>query len=140
MSRLLAKNTGFILPMVVFLIVVLGGAVVAISQLTTDNTSANNQLLQQARARFMAKAGIDLAVRRLLNDPTGADCAEDPVAFPDGTYTDLSLKIECSDRTYSSEGIVLWDIKATAETVSSTPSDEEYVWQRQRATVELADE
>lgn len=135
MSERRRQQAGFILPAVVFLIVVLGGAAIAIAQLTTDNTGSNNQALQQARARLMAQSAIDVAVHRLVTDNSTA-CADAP-GFPSNEFAGLSVSITCEENVYDDEGVALWNIVATASSDSLNTTDAEYVWQRQRATVEL---
>ncbi len=135
MTALKNQHGGFVLPAVVFLIVVLGGAAIAIAQLTADNTGSNNQALQQARARLMAQSAIDVAVHRLVTDNSTA-CSDAP-GFPADNFPGLSVSITCEENIYGSEGVALWNIIATASSDSLNTTDPEYVWQRQRATVEL---
>lgn len=131
-----AHHRGFVLPMVLFLIVVLAGAAVAISQLTVDTTASNIQALQKTRADLFNQSLLDLAVHELVTEgdcpPTGPHTHSD---FPG-----LEAEIDCSSEAHNTSGtgdFVLWTVTATTATAGAAPSDEEYVWRRMTSVVEL---
>lgn len=136
-----SQTRGFVLPMVIFLIVVLAGAAVAISQLTTDNTQSNIQALQKTRADLFNQSLIDVAVHKLV---TGDDDCPDITDQSHLDFTALSVTLNCRPAEYSTSGsgdFTLWTITSTANSSGGlSPSDEEYVWRRMSAVVEPENE
>ena len=134
--RLPQRARGFVLVMVIFLIVVLGGAVVAISQLTVDTSATQNQALQTTRARLLNQSGIEVATHYLVttDSPDGTECAQN--VYNATEFPGLDLELTCSVRSY--EGVELWTLTATSQSVNLTTTDQEYVWQRMTAVVEVS--
>lgn len=147
-----SKHLGFVLPMVIFLIVVLAGAAVAISQLTVDNTQSNLQALQKTRADLFNQSLVDVAVHTLVtthdDDLADTDCPDyastDPTDNPDPQtnpdFPGLSAELECYKSSYSTEAGVefdLWTVTATTSSEDQDPNHEEYVWRSMTAIVEL---
>lgn len=124
------------LVMVIFLIVVLAGAVVAISQLTVDTSAAQNQALQSTRAQLFNQSGLELRAQYLVtaSSPTEAECDLNDATHAD--FPDLVLNVECSEDTYN--GVTLWTLTATSQSTGRTPEDTEYVWHRMTTLVEVA--
>lgn len=131
------RQRGFVLPMVIFLIVILAGAAVAISQLTVDTSAAQDQALQKTRAQWFAQSGLEKATQQLVaagEDATQDDCSlTNPETHED--FPGLELDLECAEQSYN--GLTLWTLTATSQSTGSTPENAEYVWQRLRAVVEL---
>lgn len=125
------QQSGFVLVLVVFLIAVLGVAAVAISQLTVDNTAANNQALQKTRAQYFAQSGLEWAVVQILDESSCELTGETNTDFPG-----LILDVECDDNAYQGDEVILWGVTATARSQNQDPDNEEYVWQRMSAVVE----
>lgn len=125
------QEGGFVLVLVIFLIVVLAGAAVAISQLTVDTSAAQNQALQTTRAEWFAQSGIERGVYMLLEDE--AECELDNETNAD--FPGLTLSVTCEPEDYN--GITLWRLQATVESTDLIPTHEEYVWQRMTAVVEV---
>ncbi|MCH8550814.1 MAG: hypothetical protein LAT62_02690 [Natronospirillum sp.] len=128
------QQGGFVLVLVVFLIVVLAGAVVAISQLTVDTSAAQSQALQTTRAQLFNQSGLELRAQYLVSaaSPDEAECALNDTTHAD--FPDLVLNVTCSEDTYN--GVTLWTLTATSQSAGRTPEDTEYVWHRMTAVVE----
>lgn len=129
---------GFVLVAVIFLLVVLGGAGLVISQLTVRNSATGVQTLQATRAQWLVQAGLDAAILRVINgDPT--DCPAAASTHPD--FPGLTLTVTCGDeRDYDIEyGIKLLMIDATVESTGLSPASREYVWLRQTAVMEVVE-
>lgn len=126
-----STQRGFVLVLVVFLIVVLGGAAVAISRLTIDTSGAQNQALLKTRAQWFNQSGIEWAVNALVT--TGTDCTNPEISHAD--FPGLTLSIECTESP-SYGTFSLWTVTATTESAGQNPNDEEYVWQSMTAVVE----
>ncbi|TGG92337.1 hypothetical protein E4656_12725 [Natronospirillum operosum] len=128
--RRLHRQRGFVLPMVIFLIVVLAGAAVAISQLTVDTSAAQDQALQKTRAAMFGQSGLELTAYRLLDDATCPDITN----MNSASFPGLQLTVEC---TPISTAPALWVVTATVQSQGLTPADGEYVWQRLTSVVEV---
>lgn len=134
MIRRHAKPQGFVLVAVIFLLVVLGGAGLVISQLTVRNSATGVQTLQATRAQWLVQAGLDAAILRSMPGGVGGGCDADATTHPD--FPGLTLTVTCSaDRLYGDENITLRDIVATVESTGLTPASREYVWLRQTAVI-----
>lgn len=140
-----SHQAGFVLPMVIFLIVILAGAAVAISQLTIDNTQSNVQALQKTRADLFNQSLVDIAVYELV---TGGQCpayaeetlADNPEPQTHPDFPSLTAILLCKEDSYSSPSsgnFALWTITSTTSSTDLATNNEEYVWRRERATVEL---
>lgn len=131
---------GFVLPVVVFLIVVLAGAAVAISQLTVESAAVQNQALQKTRAQYFAQSGLEWATHQLIQGEVQSDDCDPEESLledEDRTHPDfpgLELTITCTHNDYGN--LTLWNFEASAYSVDLSPDDEEYVWQRMTAVVE----
>ena len=136
LPRLPRRNGGFVLVMVIFLIVVLAGAAVAISQLTVDTSAAQNQSLQTTRARLLNQSGIEIATQYLVtaSSPSAAECAQSVSGATE--FPGLDLNLDCSLRSYND--VELWTLTAVSTSTGLLPTDQEYVWQRSSAVVEVA--
>ena len=131
-----AKSQGFVLVAVIFLLVVLGGAGLVISQLTVRNSATGVQSLQATRAQWLVQAGLDAAILRVLSNEPCAAAATTHADFPG-----LTLTVTCgAEREYVTLGMTLQDIVATVESTGLTPASREYVWLRQTAVMEVVND
>ena len=125
---------GFVLVLVVFLIVVLAGAAVAISQLTVDTSAAQNQALQSTRAQQFNQSGVEVATHYLVTEdsPSAAGCTIDTVTNDD--FPGLEMNLTCTEQSYN--GVTLWTLTAISQSAGLTSENPEYVWKRTTAVVE----
>lgn len=135
------SQQGFTLVAVIFLVVVLGGAVTLIASLAAQSAGQYSQNLLQTQARLAAQAGIEWATQSLVtvsDAGRGNHCANNinsaTVSVP--AYNDYSVTlIRCVRRRYSNDNVILYDLTATAE--YGQIDDPDYVWTELNATLEF---
>lgn len=128
---------GFTLVAVIFLILVIGGALALLATLAIQSTDQGTQNLLQSRARYAALAGLEWGTQHLV--------AGDPATLCTGTlagasvtvpaYPTISVSLLCQQRQYGNPAIVLYDLTARAEYGQLGAAD--YVWTEQNATLEF---
>ena len=129
---------GVALVAVIFLIVVIGAALVVISRLSISSSAQVTQNLLQSRARQAASAGLEWATQRLGEEGSGACAADTTITVP--AYSDYTVTVSCTERAYNrpnpvSQRVFLY--RLTAEAAFGNMNDANYVWTQRNATVEL---
>ena len=132
------RQQGFTLVAVIFLIIVLGGALALLATLSTQSSGQITQNLLQSRARLAAQAGLEWGTQLLVTagDPATActgTLAGASVTVP--AYPTISVSLLCQQRQYGNPAIVLYDLTARAEYGQLGAAD--YVWTEQNATLEF---
>jgi Tfp pilus assembly protein PilX len=127
------KQNGVALMAAIFLVVVIGLAVVVMSVLATRNTQQNTQSLLQMRAQSAAAAGLEYAVQQLVETGTCSNIAS--LTVPALTNFSVSLTCISSKHHRPPNQITLFELSAVAEYGSETEAD--YVWTELTSTVEL---
>lgn len=131
MSRMSKNNgEGFILVTVLFLISVI--AIIAITMSTTSSVQnfTNVYSLQQKRAYFAAKSGLEYGIERVIS--AGA-CTNAAISLPGVSFT---VTVSCSSVPGINEAGVIstvYDLSATAAT--GTLGDIGYVTRAVRTSV-----
>lgn len=129
---------GVALVAVIFLIVVIGAALVVISRLSISSSAQVTQNLLQTRARQAASAGLEWATQQLVEQGATACSGNTTVAVP--AYSDYTVTVLCSEGVYNkpnpaSQRVFLY--RLTAQAAFGSMNDANYVWTQRNATVEL---
>lgn len=127
------RESGIALIAAIFLVVVIGAALVILATLSVRNSQQTTQNLLQARAYLSASAALEYAVQTIVE--TASCPTNGPVSVP--SYSDFSVNLNCSSNAYNrpSQEITLFELTATAE--FGTVDSADYVWTEQKATIEL---
>lgn len=133
MMKSYSSQRGVALIAAIFLIVVIGLAVVVMSILATRNTQQNSQSLLQMRAQSAAMAGLEYAAQHIV---TSGSCTNDSGVNLDG-LTNFSIDILCVSHEHNlpSQKITLFEVYAIAE--YGSVGDADYVWSELTSTIEL---
>ncbi|MEP4548323.1 MAG: hypothetical protein ABJ000_19250 [Saccharospirillum sp.] len=129
---------GVALVAVIFLIVVIGAALVVISRLSISSSAQVTQNLLQSRARQAASAGLEWATQRLVEEGSGACVANTTVTVP--AYSDYTVTVRCTEGRYNRPNPVAQRVylyRLTAQAAFGNLNDANYVWTHRNATVEL---
>lgn len=145
------QQQGFTLVAVIFLVIVLGGALAIMATLSSQSTGQFTQNLLQSRARFAAQAGLEWGTQQLVTVTPehrielcipGVDVIDSTNDFMDDVevdvpaYPDITVRLICVQRQYSNNSnILLYDLTARAEYGQLGATD--YVWTEQNATLEF---
>lgn len=132
------KESGIALIAAIFLVVVIGVALIVLASLTVRNTQQSTQNLLKARAGLAASAGLEATVQRIILAPAATGwCNNTASAVTIPAYTDFTVQVSCVRNDYNrpSQQIALYTLTATAEYGSS--NDNDYVWTEISATIEL---
>lgn len=129
---------GVALVAVIFLIVVIGAALVVISRLSISSSAQVTQNLLQTRARQAASAGLEWATQQLVEQGATACSANTAVTVP--AYSNYTVTVRCTEGVYNrpnpaSQRVFLY--RLTAEAAFGSLNDANYVWTQRNATVEL---
>ena len=121
------RQQGVALVAVIFLIVVIGAALLVMARLSVQSNAQVTQSLLQARARQAAHAGIEWGVQT-LQEMTNPDCSAFGGTVNVPAYSNYTVTVTCSVSTYNfTQQIQLFRLNATAE-LGSSASDADYVW------------
>jgi MSHA biogenesis protein MshP len=133
MNNNLSSQRGVALVAAIFLIVVIGLAVVVMSVLATRNTQQNTQSLLQMRAQSAAAAGLEYAAQNIVTTST---CTNVSGLALNG-LSGFSVDVSCVSNEYNrpSQKITLFRLRAIAEYGNVGNAD--YVWSELTSTVEL---
>lgn len=133
MNNNLSSQRGVALVAAIFLIVVIGLAVVVMSVLATRNTQQNTQSLLQMRAQSAAAAGLEYAAQTIVTTNACTSVAGLNLAGLPG----FSVDVSCVSNEYNrpSQKITLFEVSAIAE--YGSPGDADYVWSELTSTIEL---
>ncbi len=130
-----SKQRGVALIAAIFLIVIVGAAVVLLAQLSLRNSQQTTQSLLHFRAEQAVNAAQEYAVQALV---LGSDCgsiASSNIAIPD--YSGFTVQLSCTTQTYNrpSQLVTLINITTTAE--YGTKGKADYTWTELNSTIEL---
>lgn len=111
MTRRRAKSRGFAIVSAIFLLVVLAALGMYMVSVSGVQQSIVTQSLLAARVYYGARAGLDWAIHRAVNDPASM-CALDPAAtstsFPfgaaDGALTGVNVSVTCTYTSHNEGG------------------------------------
>ncbi len=93
LSSLRSRQGGFGLVAAMFVIVVVAGAVVAMSRMSETQSATSSMALQQARAYQAARAGLEWGISSAL----GGACSETNPVFTPGGFSELfRVHVSCS--------------------------------------------
>ncbi len=107
-----SRQSGFGLPMAVFVITVLALVIAAMAQLQQSSSEGSSLQLQSQRAFYAAESGLQLSLNLLLppDGSAGRSCATTPFyahtfSSPSSFYglTSCSVTVECQDVAVGSE-------------------------------------
>jgi len=137
------NQTGIALIAAIFLVVVIGAALVLLATLSIRGSQQTTQNLLQARSQMAANAGIEWMIQTLVINTATAPCAS--VTSPPATtttvvlpaYSGFSVVVRCDYTTFNrpSQRKTLYNLTATAE--FGSVSDADYAWAEVEATIEL---
>lgn len=111
-ARITARQSGFGLPMAVFVITVLALVIAAMAQLQQSSSEGSSLQLQSQRAFYAAESGLQLSLNLLLppDGSAGRSCASVPFYAHDFSSLSssyglrgCSVRVECQSLTVSSE-------------------------------------
>jgi len=132
----LKKQKGVALIAAIFLVVVIGGAVVLLSVLSLRNSQQTTQNLLQFRAQAAANAALEFAVQSLVE---GIDCSNPALngATNIPQFSDFTVTLSCASNNYNrpSQSITILNLSAIAQ--FGSPNAPDYVWTQIDATIEL---
>lgn len=129
------QQSGVALVAVIFLVVVIGAALVVLARLSVQSNAQITQSLLKARAEQAASAGIEYAVQRLVESGSPADvCSNDlagsTVDVP--AYADFEVTLNCELSTYQQSNpaseVDLYQLTSDAE--YGDVDDADYSWSR----------
>ncbi|MFQ3232198.1 hypothetical protein [Reinekea sp.] len=133
MNNNLSSQRGVALVAAIFLIVVIGLAVVVMSVLATRNTQQNTQSLLQMRAQSASMAGLEYAAQQIV---VSSSCTNEfDLALP--ALPGFSIDILCISNEHNrpSQTITLFEVRAITE--YGNVGDPDYVWSELTSTIEL---
>mgnify|MGYP001177026052 FL=1 len=128
-ARITARQSGFGLPMAVFVITVLALVIAAMAQLQQSSSEGSSLQLQSQRAFYAAESGLQLSLNLLLppDGSAGRSCASVPLYAHDFSSTNslyglsnCSVRVECQPVTVDSE--VYFTLTSTGTCGSGTDS------------------
>lgn len=133
------QQQGFTLVAVVFLILVIGGALALLATLSTQSTNQGTQNLLQSRARYAALAGLEWGTQRMVTANNAGNRASlcggalqaNNLAVP--AYANFTVSLTCVRRQYGSTNL----FELTARAQYGNLGDADYVWTEQNATLEF---
>ncbi len=111
-ARIMARQSGFGLPMAVFVITVMALVIAAMAQLQQSSSEGSSLQLQSQRAFYAAESGLQLSLNLLLppDGSAGRNCASAPFYAHDFSstasfygLTNCSITVECQPLTVNSE-------------------------------------
>lgn len=132
------KQQGVALIAAIFLVVVIGAALVFLATLSLRNTQQTTQNLLQMRAQLAAQAGLDATVQRLVMAPgSAAWCNGAALTISVPVYAAYDVSVRCQQKTFNrpSQEIPIFELSATAEYGSN--ADPDYTWTEISATIGL---
>ncbi|MBU2863597.1 hypothetical protein KO489_07070 [Reinekea forsetii] len=133
MKRHYTSQQGVALVAAIFLIVVLGLAVVVMSVLATRNSQQNTQSLLQMRAIAAASAALEHGAQNIVE--TGTCTSGTGITLT--ALPGFSVNLRCSQSAHNrpSQRITLFRLTASAE--YGSPNNADYVWTELASTIEL---
>ena len=137
-SQPLRKAQGMALIAVIFIMIIMSGAVLMMSRLADMQAAERTMDLLGARADFSAQSGLEWAMYRVFANP---GCPTSPTTLTMASETDLggfSVVVTCVARPYTEglDTVTVYDIQSQA-TNSTFGTTSEYVFRRVSAVVEL---
>lgn len=125
---------GFTLVAVIFLIIVIGGALTLLATLSSQSSHQITQNLLHSQARYAALAGLEWGKQQLVStsNPStlcGSTSLNTLVKVP--AYANIRVTLSCLARPYASTG--LFELTAAAE--YGRLGDADYVWTQQEVTL-----
>lgn len=136
-NRMRKQQQGIALIAAIFLVVIIGSALVLLATLSTRNSQQTTQSLLQIRAQIAAQAGLEYAVQRLVLAPTNTAWCTGTQSVSIAVYSEFSVNLTCNSNIYNrpSQQITLYRLETTAEYGNQDSAD--YAWSKLEATVEL---
>jgi len=130
------NQRGIALIAAIFLVVVIGAALVLLATLSLRGSQQTTQNLLQMRANAAAQAAIDYGVQLLIS---GTHCSapslQGSVAVP--AYADFTINLSCSQNNYNRTSQAISIIELSVVVEYGTADSPDYVWVNQKTTVEL---
>lgn len=130
------NQRGIALIAAIFLVVVIGAALVLLATLSLRGSQQTTQNLLQMRANAAAQAAIDYGVQLLIS---GTNCSapslQGSVAVP--AYADFTINLSCSQNSYNRTSQAISIIELSVVVEYGTVDTPDYVWVNQKTTVEL---
>ncbi len=130
------NQRGIALIAAIFLVVVIGAALVLLATLSLRGSQQTTQNLLQMRANAAAQAAIDYGVQLLIS---GTNCSapslQGSVAVP--AYADFTTNLSCRQNNYNRTSQAISIIELSVVVEYGTADSPDYVWVNQKTTVEL---
>ncbi len=130
------NQRGIALIAAIFLVVVIGAALVLLATLSLRGSQQTTQNLLQMRANAAAQAAIDYGVQLLIS---GTNCSapslQGSVAVP--AYADFTINLSCTQNSYNRTSQAISIIELSVIVEFGTVDTPDYVWVNQKTTVEL---
>ena len=130
------NQRGIALIAAIFLVVVIGAALVLLATLSLRGSQQTTQNLLQMRANAAAQAAIDYGVQLLIS---GTNCSapslQGSVAVP--AYADFTINLSCRQNNYNRTSQAISIIELSVVVEYGTADSPDYVWVNQKTTVEL---
>ncbi len=132
------KQQGVALVAAIFIVVIIGTALVVMATLSVRTSEQTTQNLLQIRAQFAASAAIEERIQRLI-EGTITDCSQGTAgssAISVPAYSEFTVTLSCLFNQYNrpAQRISLYELSAIA--VYSSPDNPDYVWAEVNASVE----
>lgn len=118
---------GIALIAAIFLIVIIGAAVVLLSTLSSRNTQQNTQNLLQFRAQLAAQAAIEYGIQYLTQ---GGSCSDSDLnsTVIVTAYSGFTVDLTCTSNPYNRPSQQITISKLTATAQLGVAADPDYVW------------
>ncbi|TCS41647.1 hypothetical protein [Reinekea marinisedimentorum] len=132
------RQQGIALIAAIFLVVIIGAAVVLLGTLSLRNTEQTTQSLLQMRAQQAVAAAQEYAVQSLIaTDGSSCSTTLNGSTVNISEFSSYSIELSCTANDYNrpSQQITLYSLVATAEYGSI--GDADYVWAELETSVEF---
>ena len=117
MKKRYKKQQGFTLLMVIFLLVIMGGALGLLSNLVSNQSKGTTSVIMRSQAHYAAFAALEWAAHEAVNGQWCTSSTSSTLEFPshEGTINSFSVALTCTKTSHTEESSFnFFDIKAIA--------------------------
>lgn len=134
----LQQQNGMALIAVIFIMIVMSGAVLMMSRLADMQAAERTMDVMAARAQSSAKAGLQWAIKQIQDNGSCPGASETFTMDAESDLSGFSVTVTCgaTDFTEGLNTITLYNVTAQAN-FSAIDTTGEYVFRRLTAVVEL---
>ena len=134
------QQRGVALIAAIFVIVIIGSALVILSSLVVRTGEQTTQNLLQIRARLAADAGIEAIIQQLVEDSDSSACSDTATITNDisvPAYSTFTVTVNCRFYRYNfnAQALRIYQLEASAQ--HSEPALTDYIWAQVTASLEM---